>query len=142
MTTETKSGGFICALRNFTAASWARIRSSVSIDVRSKNITIMRRLRIWSATVSGGVRTGAGRRVIDWNDERLGVFRVGRFDRFNVGVREAGDFLVFAIVCDDELVCSQALDRLSIAASYFDIDADDVGLGAENGTRIQLIGPR
>jgi hypothetical protein len=87
-------------------------------------------------------RTGTGRRVIDRNDEGLRVFRVGFLDRFNIRIREAGDFLVFAIVRDDELICSQTFDRLSIAASYFDIDADDVGLSAEDGTRIQLIGPR
>ncbi len=44
-TTETRSAGVICVARNFTAASCARMMSSVSMDVRSKKNTSMRRSR-------------------------------------------------------------------------------------------------
>ena len=87
----------------------------------------MRRSRTVSVTV-----VGAGPLVIHGHDDRLGVVLGRGLDFFDIRVGEAGNLLLLAVVGDLELIGAQSLDRLPGTVGDLDIDADNIGLRAEN----------
>jgi len=60
--------------------------------------------------VGGAIRDCGGRGGIHGNDNGFRVNSSGRFDFFNIGVRERGNFLGLPVIGDGELVGAQAFD--------------------------------
>ena len=93
------------------------------------------------AAVADGVRNGvggAGTFIVHGNNDGFGVILGGCLDFFDIGVGKAGYFLLLAVVGNFKLIGSQSLDRLPGAVNDRHINANHVGLRAQNERWVRL----
>ena len=115
--------------------------------VRAENVVRLHRSHVEEqddhAAVADRVRdgVGAGTFVIHGHDDRLGVVLGRGLDFFDIRIGEAGNLLLLAVVGDFELIGAQSLDRLPGTVGDLDIDADNIGLRAENERGIRWRSP-